>query len=57
MTTKLDQLKAMTVVVADTGDIASIKACLNHAVDWDLLAINPLAKVKKSRVNDCVKFN
>jgi integrase len=37
-------------------DIASIKACLSHAVDWDLLAINPLAKVKKSRVNDCVKF-
>lgn len=26
MTSKLDQLKAMTVVVADTGDIASIKA-------------------------------
>lgn len=36
-------------------DIASIKACLNRAVDWDLLAVNPLAKVKKSRVNDCVK--
>lgn len=36
-------------------DIASIKACLNRAVDWDLLAINPLAKVKKSWVDDCVK--
>lgn len=36
-------------------DIASIKAVFNRAVDWELIAANPLAKVKKSRTDDCRK--
>ena len=36
-------------------DIASIKACFNRAVDWDILPANPLAKVRKARVDDCLK--
>ena len=36
-------------------DISSIKACLNRAVDWELIERNPLAKVKKARTDDCVK--
>jgi site-specific recombinase XerD len=36
-------------------DISSIKASLNRAVDWGLLPSNPLAKLKKARVDDCLK--
>ena len=36
-------------------DISSIKASFNRAVDWGLLAVNPLAKVKKTRIDDCLK--
>jgi len=36
-------------------DISSIKAAFNRAVDWELIATNPLAKVKKSRTDDCLK--
>lgn len=36
-------------------DISSIKASFNRAVDWGLLPVNPLAKVKKARVDDCLK--
>jgi site-specific recombinase XerD len=36
-------------------DISSIKASFNRAVDWGLLTVNPLAKVKKARVDDCLK--
>lgn len=36
-------------------DISSIKACFNRAVDWDILTANALAKVKKSRTDDCLK--
>src|SRR3546814_7281368 len=36
-------------------DIASIKAVFNRAVDWELIAANPLAKLKKSRTDDCRK--
>ena len=36
-------------------DIASIKAVFNRALDWGLIAVDPLAKVKKSRVDDCLK--
>ena len=36
-------------------DISSIKASFNRAVDWGLLAANPLAKIKKARVDDCLK--
>lgn len=36
-------------------DIASIKACFNRAVDWGILPANPLARVRKARVDDCVK--
>ncbi|CAH0355744.1 MAG: site-specific integrase [Sphingobium sp.] len=36
-------------------DISSIKAAFNRAVDWELLGTNPLAKVKKSRTDDCLK--
>lgn len=36
-------------------DISSIKACFNRAVDWDILTVNPLAKIKKSRTDDCLK--
>jgi len=36
-------------------DLASIKASFNRAVDWGLLTANPLAKIKKSRVDDCMK--
>ncbi|WP_158213730.1 tyrosine-type recombinase/integrase [Sphingopyxis witflariensis] len=36
-------------------DLASIKASFNRAVDWGLLIANPLAKIKKSRVDDCMK--
>jgi site-specific recombinase XerD len=36
-------------------DISSIKACFNRAVDWDILKVNPLAKVKKSRTDDNLK--
>lgn len=36
-------------------DLASIKASFNRAVDWGLLTANPLAKIKKSRVDDCLK--
>ncbi|MEJ7932912.1 hypothetical protein WG907_01405 [Sphingobium sp. AN558] len=35
-------------------DISSIKA-FNRAVDWELIGTNPLAKVKKSRTDDCLK--
>lgn len=36
-------------------DISSIKACLNRALDWEILDRNPLAKVKKARTDDSVK--
>ena len=36
-------------------DISSIKAAFNRAVDWELIPTNPLAKVKKSRTDDCLK--
>lgn len=36
-------------------DIASIKAAFNRAVDWEVIATNPLTKVKKSRTDDCRK--
>src|SRR3546814_3182311 len=36
-------------------DISSIKAAFNRAVDWELIGTNPLAKVKKSRTDDCIK--
>jgi len=36
-------------------DIASIKACFNRAVDWGILPHNPLAKVRKARVDECLK--
>lgn len=36
-------------------DISSIKACLNRAVDWEVLDRNPIAKVKKVRTDDRVK--
>jgi len=36
-------------------DISSIKAAFNRAVDWELIETNPLAKVKKSRTDDCLK--
>ena len=36
-------------------DISSIKACLNRAVDWEMIERKPLAKVKKARTDDCVK--
>lgn len=36
-------------------DIASIKASFNRAVDWGLIPHNPLSKVKKARVDDCLK--
>lgn len=36
-------------------DLASIKASFNRAVDWGLLTANPLGKIKKSRVDDCMK--
>jgi len=36
-------------------DISSIKASFNRAVDWGLLPVNPLAKIKKARVDDCLK--
>ena len=36
-------------------DVSSIKASFNRAVDWGLLTANPLAKVKKARVDDCLK--
>lgn len=36
-------------------DIASIKASFNRAVDWGILPHNPLSKVKKARVDDCLK--
>jgi len=36
-------------------DISSIKACLNRAVDWEILDRNPLAKVKKAKTDDCLK--
>jgi site-specific recombinase XerD len=36
-------------------DISSIKASFNRAVDWGILPANPLAKVKKARVDDCLK--
>lgn len=36
-------------------DISSIKAALNRAVDWELISANPLAKVKKSKTDDCLK--
>lgn len=36
-------------------DLASIKASFNRAVDWGLLTANPLARIKKSRVDDCMK--
>lgn len=33
-------------------DLASIKASFNRAVDWGLLTANPLARIKKSRVDE-----
>ena len=36
-------------------DISSIKACLNRAVDWEVLDRNPLEKVKKARTDDRIK--
>ena len=36
-------------------DISSIKASFNRAVDWGILPVNPLAKIKKARVDDCLK--
>ena len=36
-------------------DVSSIKASFNRAVDWGLLAANPLASIKKARVDDCLK--
>lgn len=36
-------------------DISSIKAAFNRAVEWELIGTNPLAKVKKSRTDDCRK--
>jgi site-specific recombinase XerD len=36
-------------------DISSIKASFNCAVDWGILPVNPLAKIKKARVNDRLK--
>ena len=36
-------------------DISSIKASFNRAVDWGILPANPLAKIKKVRVDDCLK--
>ncbi|MBL0021395.1 MAG: hypothetical protein IPP23_03210 [Sphingomonadales bacterium] len=36
-------------------DVSSIKASFNRAVDWGILPSNPLAKVKKARVDDCLK--
>jgi len=36
-------------------DISSIKAAFNRALDWTLITSNPLAKVKKARVDDSVK--
>lgn len=36
-------------------DVSSIKASFNRAVDWGLLTVNPLAKVRKARVDDCLK--
>ena len=36
-------------------DIASIKACFNRAVDWGILPHNQLAKVRKARVDECLK--
>ena len=36
-------------------DISSIKASFNRAVDWGLLPVNPLAKIKKARIDDCLK--
>src|SRR3546814_11640037 len=32
-------------------DIASIKAVFNRAVDWELIAANPLAKLQTSRTD------
>lgn len=32
-------------------DIASIKACFNRAVEWELIAANPFAKVKKPKTD------
>lgn len=36
-------------------DISSIKASFNRAVDWGILLVNPLTKMKKARVDDCLK--
>ena len=36
-------------------DITAIKAALNRAVEWELIAVNPIAKVKKARENKEVR--
>jgi len=36
-------------------DISSIKASFNRAFYWGILPVNPLAKIKKARVDDCLK--
>ena len=36
-------------------DITAILAALNRAVDWELIAINPIAKVKKAREDKKVR--
>ena len=40
-----DGVKTNTV----NRDITAIKAALNRAVEWELIAVNPIAKVKKAR--------
>ena len=65
---KLDEITGLDVERWRTGeierglsletinrDISSIKAAFNRAVDWELIEKTPLAKVKKSRADDCAK--
>lgn len=46
-----DGVKTNTV----NRDITAIKAALNRAVEWELIAVNPIAKVKKARENKEVR--
>lgn len=53
-----EQLKAGKKPAAVNRDLAALKAALSKAVDWDLLPVHPLARMKPCRVdrNGKVRF-
>ncbi|WP_166804981.1 site-specific integrase [Nitrosococcus wardiae] len=49
---RAEQLKRGKKPITANRDIAALKAALSKAMEWDLIKVNPIARVKPSRIDN-----